>query len=58
MSRWDVSFRPEGGKIYLEAQTYAEGFYMKQGFCRISEEFMLDGIPHYKMLREEEVDER
>lgn len=40
------------GKIYLEAQTYAEGFYMKQGFHRISDEFMLDGIPHYKMLRE------
>ena len=46
------------GKIYLEAQTYAEGFYMKQGFHRISDEFILDGIPHYKMLREEEVDDR
>ena len=38
--------------IYLEAQTYAEGFYAKQGFRRISDEFMMDGIPHYKMLAE------
>ena len=37
--------------IYLEAQTYAEGFYGKFGFKKISDEFILDGIPHYKMLR-------
>ena len=37
--------------IYLEAQTYARGFYEKQGFRQISEEFLLDGIPHIKMLR-------
>ena len=37
--------------IYLEAQVYAEGFYKKSGFSRISDEFILDGIPHYKMLR-------
>ena len=36
--------------IYLEAQTYAAGLYEKQGFRRISEEFLLDGIPHVKML--------
>ena len=40
-------------KIYLEAQTYATGFYERQGFRRISEEFPIDGIPHVKMLREE-----
>lgn len=40
--------------IYLEAQTYAEGFYAKQGFRRISDEFMMDGIPHYKMLADPE----
>ena len=39
------------GEIYLEAQTYAKGFYEKQGFRQISEEFLLDGIPHVKMLR-------
>ena len=36
--------------IYLEAQVYAKGLYEKQGFRRISEEFLLDGIPHIKML--------
>ena len=36
--------------IYLEAQVYARGLYEKQGFRRISEEFLLDGIPHIKML--------
>jgi len=39
-------------EIYLEAQTYAEGFYEKQGFQRVSEEFPVDGIPHIKMLLE------
>lgn len=38
--------------IYLEAQTYARGLYEKQGFRQISEEFLLDGIPHIKMLTE------
>ena len=38
--------------IYLEAQTYAKELYVKQGFRQISEEFLLDGIPHIKMLLE------
>ena len=37
-------------KIYLEAQVYAKGLYEKQGFRQISEPFLLDGIPHVKML--------
>ena len=37
--------------IYLEAQVYAAGYYAKQGFQIVSEEFILDGIPHYKMIR-------
>ena len=37
-------------KIYLEAQTYARGLYEKQGFRQISEEFLLDGIPHIQMM--------
>ena len=41
-------FGPE--KIYLEAQVYARGLYDKLGFRQISEEFLLDGIPHIKML--------
>ena len=38
--------------VYLEAQTYAVGLYEKQGFRPISEEFLLVGIPHVKMLLE------
>ena len=41
------------GPICLEAQTYAVGLYEKQGFQQISEEFLLDGLPHVKMLRKE-----
>ncbi len=37
-------------KIYLEAQTYAIPFYEKAGFRVISEKFVMDGIPHVKML--------
>lgn len=36
--------------VYLEAQSYARGLYEKQGFRQISAEFLLDGIPHIKML--------
>ena len=39
-------------KIYLEAQTYAKGFYEKQGFEQVSAEFLLDGIPHVRMILE------
>ena len=45
--------------IYLEAQTYAMGLYEKAGFRRISDVFLIDGIPHVKMLmtfdKEEEI---
>ena len=37
-------------KVYLEAQTYAKGFYEQLGFQQISDEFLEDGIPHIKML--------
>ncbi len=36
-------------KIYLEAQAYAIGYYAKEGFEVVSEEFLEDGIPHVKM---------
>ena len=36
--------------IYLEAQTYAREFYEQLGFRQISDEFVLDGIPHVKMI--------
>jgi ElaA protein len=37
-------------QIYLEAQVYAKRFYEEQGFQQISEEYVMDGIPHIKML--------
>ena len=36
-------------RILLEAQTYAIGFYEKEGFKVISDEFMDDGIMHVNM---------
>ena len=37
-------------QIYLEAQSYALGFYQKAGFVVIGEEFVEDGIPHFPMM--------
>jgi ElaA protein len=37
-------------QIYIEAQTYAIGFYEREGFVVSSEEFLEDGIPHVEML--------
>ena len=39
-------------KIFIEAQCYAIGFYEKGGFVCVGEEFLEDGIPHIKMVRE------
>lgn len=39
-------------RIVLEAQTYAVGFYAREGFRVCSEEFLEDGIPHVRMERE------
>lgn len=39
-------------KIYLEAQSYAVGFYEREGFRVISEEFLEDGIPHVQMIKD------
>ena len=36
-------------KIYLEAQSYATGFYAREGFRITSDEFLEDGIPHRQM---------
>ena len=35
--------------IRIEAQSYAIGFYEKSGFKVISDEFLMDGIPHVRM---------
>lgn len=37
-------------KIFIEAQTYATGFYAKFGFKARGEEFLEDGIPHTPMI--------
>ena len=42
-----TAFNPE--KIYLDAQTYAAGFYKREGFSVCSDEFLEDGIPHVGM---------
>ena len=39
-------------RIRIEAQTYAAGFYEREGFHVTSEEFMEDGIPHVEMILE------
>ena len=36
--------------IEIEAQEYAKGFYEQVGFRQSSDPFILDGIPHIKML--------
>ncbi|MDO5028591.1 MAG: GNAT family N-acetyltransferase [Bacillota bacterium] len=41
--------------IYLEAQKYAQGFYEKLGFVQVSDEFILDDIPHIKMELNEKI---
>lgn len=39
-------------RIDLEAQEYARGFYEQVGFRQSSEPFILDGIPHIRMTRD------
>ena len=39
-------------KVYLEGQVYVAKLYEKVGFKIISDEFLEDGIPHYKMLKD------
>lgn len=40
------------GVLYIEAQSYAIGFYEREGFRVTSEEFLEDGIPHVQMMLE------
>lgn len=44
--------------VYLEAQTYARGFYERLGFRQISDAFLLDGIEHVKMALTFEEEDR
>lgn len=37
--------------LRISAQQYAQGFYEKCGFARVSEPYLEDDIPHVQMLR-------
>lgn len=37
--------------LRISAQQYAQGFYEKCGFARVSEPYLEDGIPHVQMVR-------
>jgi ElaA protein len=39
-------------KIILSAQAHLQGFYAQHGFNAIGEQYLEDGIPHVKMLKE------
>lgn len=41
--------RYQARSILIEAQSYVRALYESLGFVAISEEFLLDGIPHIKM---------
>lgn len=45
----ETAGRKGASKIYIEAQTYAVGFYAREGFHVTSGEFLEDGIPHVCM---------
>ena len=44
-----AAFETGADTIYIEAQTYAVGFYEREGFTITSDEFLEDGIPHVCM---------
>ena len=45
----DIAWRQSHPEVFLNAQTYAVGFYEKYGFERLGDEFLDAGIPHFKM---------
>ena len=45
----DIAPRQSHTEVFLNAQTYAVGFYEKYGFERLGDEFLDAGIPHFKM---------
>ncbi len=38
--------------LRISAQQYAQGFYEKCGFVRVSEPYLEDNIPHVEMMRD------
>lgn len=47
-----IQKKMDPARIYIEAQTYAVGFYEREGFRVCSGEFLEDGIPHVGMIKE------
>jgi len=45
----EIKKRYNAKRVYIEAQSYAVGFYKKEGFVICGEEFLEDGIPHIGM---------
>ena len=42
----------KGEKIELSAQIYLDKFYKDLGFYRTGEDYLEDGIPHQRMIKE------
>ena len=42
----------KGDKIELSAQKYLDKFYKDIGFYKIGEDYLEDGIPHQRMIKE------
>ena len=42
----------KGEKIELSAQKYLDKFYKHLGFYKIGEDYLEDGIPHQRMIKE------
>ena len=42
----------KGDKIELSAQKYLDKFYKDLGFYKIGEDYLEDGIPHQRMIKE------
>lgn len=40
-------------KITISAQTHLKRFYESHGFSQVDEEYLEDGIPHIKMIKEQ-----
>ena len=45
----DIKRNMKCAGIRLNSQSYAVGFYEKSGFKTVSEEFLIENIPHYTM---------
>lgn len=44
------SVRERGRPVKIEAQSYLKNFYENLGFKALSDEFILEGIPHIEMI--------